>query len=79
MEQKRGRGRPRKYFTLEEKEAAQKRYREAFEQRTRVKSLNIYGDDLDLLRELAKRSGMTQMEYAGMLIRKAMEDSVAGA
>jgi predicted ArsR family transcriptional regulator len=79
MEQKRGRGRPRKYFTLEEKEAAQKRYREAFEQRTRVKSLNIYGDDLDLLRELAKRSGMSMMRYVTELVRKAKEDSDAAA
>jgi predicted ArsR family transcriptional regulator len=76
-EQKRGPGRPRKYFTMEEKEAAQKRYRETFEQRTQVKSINVYGEDLELLRELAKRSGTSMMRYVGELIRKAKEDSDA--
>jgi hypothetical protein len=45
----------------------------------RAQTLTLQGDDLDILRELARRSGMTQIKYAGMLIRKAMEDSVAGA
>lgn len=78
-EQKRGRGRPQKYFTSEDKAAAKRVYRKAYVEKHRAQTLTLQGDDLDILRELAKRSGMTQMEYAGMLIRKAMEDSVADA
>jgi hypothetical protein len=74
-EQKRGPGRPKKYLTPEERDAARKYHRDAFLKRARVKSLNIYGDDLDLLRELAARAGMSMMKYVGVLARKAKEDS----
>ena len=44
-----------------------------------MKSFNIYGSDLELLRELAANSGISMMRYVGELIRKAKEDSDATA
>ena len=75
--QKRGRGRPRKYFTPEEAEAARKRHREAFAQKAKLKSLTVYGEDLELLRELAARSEVSLMKCFHELVRKAKEDSDA--
>jgi hypothetical protein len=76
-EQKRGPGRPRKYFTPEEKEAARKSHRDNFAAKTRMKTLNVCGDDLDTLRELAARSEVSLMKCFHELVRKAKEDSDA--
>jgi predicted ArsR family transcriptional regulator len=76
-EQKRGRGRPRKYFTPEEKEAARKCHRATFAQKVKIKTINVYGEDLELLRELAARSETSLMKCFHELVRKAKEDSDA--
>ena len=76
-EQKRGRGRPRKYFTPEEKEAARKRHRATFAQKVKIKSINVYGEDLELLRELAARSETSLLKCFGELVRKAKEEADA--
>ena len=72
-EQKRGRGRPRKYFTPEEAEAARKRHRATFAQKVKIKSINVYGEDLELLRELAARSETSLLKCFGELVRRAKE------
>ena len=78
-EQKRGRGRPRKYFTMEAVDEARKNHRDTYRDKVQMKSFNIYGSDLELLRELAANSGISMMRYVGELIRKAKEDSDATA
>ena len=75
MEAKRRPGRPRKYFTDEEIQAAKKRTRDNFTAKTRIKTLNIYGDDLDLLRELAARSETSLMKCFSEIIRNAKEEA----
>ncbi len=77
IEQKRGRGRPRKYFTPEEKDAARKSHRDNFAAKTRMKTLNVCGDDLDSLRELAARSEVSLMKCFSELVRKAKEEADA--
>ena len=78
-EQKRGRGRPRKYFTIQEVDAARKAHRDTYRDKVQMKSFNIYGSDLELLRELAANSGTSMMRYFSELVRKAKEDSDAAA